>query len=143
MLYNARLMYLVSLSEILEDGLVLGKDGIVCLQLVLGQQVRAHRRRDVQQRVPHTQQNAFLTYHMLAIASLVWHIICWQKKSFQAYQMLATANLPGISHISKTIIGKSKDSWHTGYHMLAIARLPGISYVVGISKPSWNNTRWR
>jgi hypothetical protein len=62
------LPYLVSLSEVLEDGLILCEDGIVCLQLVLGQQVRAHRRRDVQQRVPHPQQHAFLTYHMLAIA---------------------------------------------------------------------------
>jgi hypothetical protein len=91
-LINAQLPYLVSLSEIFEDGLILSKNGIVCLQLVLGQQVRAHRRRDVQQRVPHTQQHAFLIYQMLAIASLFWHIICWQNKAFQAYHMLAIAS---------------------------------------------------
>jgi hypothetical protein len=107
MLINAQIMYLVSLSEVLEDGLVLGKDGVVCLQLILGQQVRAHRRRDVQQRVTHTQQHAFLSYHMLAIASLSWHIICWQMEAFLTYHMLAKESLPGILYV-----GKRKPSWH-------------------------------
>jgi hypothetical protein len=99
---------------------------------------------------------------MLVIASLSWHIICWQKKAFQAYQMFAKANLHCTYHmLAKESLpdisydGKRKPSGHIKcwqqqafleYHILAKqilekARIPGISYV-GNSKPSWYINCW-